>query len=179
MASIEPRERARHAYERGRIRLGLRAALAVIPLMALSMLICGRPELTLPTGGALFAVTAWLRARGQAYGRALVPGYLAGCAPLALPVALRASGHCCVGGACWSGCILACVAGGLFAGIATGFLSTTERDKRGPFFVSMLLVSGLVGGLGCAMAGLSGVLGMAVALGTTSLPISWVAQRDA
>jgi hypothetical protein len=74
--------------------------------------------------------------------------------------------------------MVACVAGGLFAGITTGFFSATERSERGAFLTSMLLVAGLVGGLGCVLAGVSGVVGMALALGATSWPVARIAQRD-
>lgn len=164
MAPTDVRERARLAYERSRVRLGLIAALPVIPLAGVSMLVCGRPEVTLPAGMALFVVTAWLRARGQAYSRAIVPGFLSGLAPLALPIVLRTSGHCCIGGACWSGCMLACVAGGLLAGIGAGVFAAAEHRSRGVFLASVLLVAALVGVLGCVMAGLSGIVGMTIAL---------------
>jgi hypothetical protein len=168
MTPTDARRRSRRAYELSRVRLGLVAALPVIPLVAFSMLACGRPALTIATGVVLFAVTASLYARGQAYGRAIMPGYLAGAAPLLLPVALRASGYCCFGGVCWSGCMVACVAGGLLAGLGAGFFAAAEHRSRGPFLVSLLLVAGLVGALGCVMIGLSGVVGMTVALGLSA-----------
>jgi hypothetical protein len=168
MTPIEARRRARRAYELARLRDGVRAALPVIPLVAVSMLACRRPEFTLPAGIGLFAVTTWLRARGEVYARAIVPGFLSGAAPLALPLVLRTSGHCCIGGVCWSGCMLACVAGGLLAGVGAGFFAAAEHRSRGPFLASVLLVAGLVGVLGCVMAGLAGVAGMAVALGTSA-----------
>jgi hypothetical protein len=177
MTPTEARQRVRHAYELGRVRIGLITALPVIPLVAVSMLACRRPEFTLPAGVALFSVTAWLRARGQVYGRAIVPGFLSGAAPLVLPLALRTSGHCCIGGACWSGCMLACVAGGLLAGVGAGFFAVTEHHSRGAFLASVLLVAGLVGVLGCVMAGLAGVVGMAIALATSAM--GYLAVRPA
>jgi hypothetical protein len=169
MTSSEARGRTKRAYELSRVRLGLVAALPVVPLVAVSVLACRRPDFTLPAGAALFVVTAWLRARGQAYARAIVPGFVSGAAPLVLPLALRTSGHCCIGGACWSGCMLACVAGGLLAGVGAGFFAAAERESRGAFLTSLLLVAGLVGVLGCVMAGLVGVVGMALALGTSAM----------
>jgi hypothetical protein len=169
MTSIDARQRARRAYELTRVRLGFVTALPVIPLVALSIVACGTPEVTLPTGVVLFGVTAWLRARGQAYGRAILPGFLAGAAPFLLPIVLRTSGHCCIGGACWSGCMLACVGGGLFAGVGAGFFAASEQQARAPFLASVLLIAGLVGVQGCVMAGLSGVVGMTVGLGTSAM----------
>jgi hypothetical protein len=105
-----------------------------------------------------------LRARGQVYGRALLPGLLAGSAPLVLPLVLRASGHCCIGGACWSLCMLGCVGGGLLAGIAIGVVAGGEEEDRGTFLLAATLVAGLSGVLGCAMAGLSGIAGMVISI---------------
>jgi len=177
MTPTDARRRSRRAYELSRMRLGFLAALPVIPLVAFSMFACGRPDFSLPAGGALFAVTTWLGARGEAYGRAIVPGFLSGAAPLLLPLALRTSGHCCVGGVCWSGCMLACVAGGVLAGLGAGFFAAAEQRNRGAFLGSVLLVAGLVGVLGCVMAGLSGVAGMALALGTSAT--GYLAARPA
>jgi len=169
MTPTENRRRARSAYELSRARLGLLAALPVIPLVVVSVLACRRPELTLPAGAALFLVTALLRSRGGSYARAIVPGFLTGAAPLVLPLVLRTSGHCCIGGACWSGCVVACVTGGLLAGIGAGYFAAAEDESRGAFLTSLLAVAGLVGVLGCVMAGLVGVAGMAIALGTSAM----------
>ena len=162
------RQRTRHAYERSRVRLGLISALPVIPLVAISVIAWGRPALTLSTGLVLFAVTAWLHARGELYGRAILPGFLSGMAPLVLPIALRSSGHCCIAGVCWSGCMVACVVGGVVAGVVAGFFAAAEERSRGAFLAWVTLVAGLVGVLGCAMAGLAGVAGMTIALGMSA-----------
>ncbi|MEY4581169.1 MAG: hypothetical protein RL701_5872 [Pseudomonadota bacterium] len=179
MASTDLRTRSKRAYERSRMHLGLRAALPVIPTVALSMYACGRPALTLSAGVLLFATVAWLRARGQAYGRAVMPGAIAGLAPLVLPLALRSSGHCCIGGACWPACMLACVGGGLFAGIALGFTAASQREDSTAFLLCATWVAGLVGALGCAMAGTAGMFGMMIAICATSLPMTLVARSRA
>jgi hypothetical protein len=173
------RSRARGAYERSRLGLGVRAALPVLPMAALSLLVCERPALTLACGGLLFVLAVALRARGGSYGRALVPGLLAGSAPLILPLVLRASGHCCIGGACWSLCMLGCTLGGLVAGVAIGVAAAMERDQRGAFLLSATLVAGLAGVLGCAMAGASGIAGMALAIAGASIPTAIAARARA
>lgn len=179
MARSELHTRARLAYERSRLMLGLRAALPVVPMVALSCLVCEKPSLALGAGALLFVFAIGLRARGQAYGRALMPGLLAGSAPLILPLVLRASGHCCIGGACWSLCMLGCTLGGLLAGVAIGVMAAGEREDRGAFLLSATAVAGLSGVLGCAMAGASGIAGMAIAIAVTSLPTALLARARA
>jgi hypothetical protein len=179
MAPSDVQSRARLAYERSRLVLGARAALPVVPMVALSLIVGEKPGLALGAGAALFLVALGLRARGQAYSRALVPGLLAGSAPLILPLVLRASGHCCIGGACWSMCMLGCTLGGFFAGVAIGVTAASEREDRGVFLLSATLVAGLAGVLGCAMAGASGIAGMAIAMAATSLPTALIARARA
>jgi len=145
-------------------------------MTALSVALCERVGLTLAIGACLFAAAVVLRARGEVYGRALIPGLLAGAAPLLIPLALRSSGHCCIGQACLPVCMLGCVAGGFIAGVSLGLATVSEQQNRGGFLLSATLVAGLAGMLGCAMSGASGIVGMAVSMLITSLPVTLVAR---
>jgi hypothetical protein len=165
------RARTRRAYELGRLRLGLWAALPVIPMAALSLLVCRRPQLTLAAGLALFALAVGLGMRGQVYGRALRPGLWAGSVPLILPAVLRTGGHACIGGACWSLCMIGCIGGGVLAGVAIGLTSAAQEKDRGAFLLVAIVVACLAGMLGCAMAGVSGIAGMAIAIAAAPLPV--------
>ena len=127
----------------------------------------------------LFVLAACLRARGQVYGRALLPGLLAGSVPLVLPLLLRAAGHCCIGGACWSLCMVGCIGGGLLAGIAIGLRAAAEREERATFLLVATLVAGLTGVLGCAMAGASGIAGMVIATAAAPWPVAIAARARA
>lgn len=177
MAQTDLRSRAKRAYELERLRLGVVAALPVVPLVALSMCVSGGPKLALSAGILLAALAVCLRARGQAYGRALMPGLLAGTVPLLLPMALRASGHCCVAGVCWPGCMMACIGGGLVAGLAVGITAAGQNEQRGAYLISAVSVAGLTGALGCAVVGVAGLVGMALAICLTSVPISFARLR--
>jgi hypothetical protein len=163
--------RARRAYELGRLRLGLRTALVVMPMIGLSLLLSTRPALSWSAGALLFALVAALSARGGAHGRAVVPGLLAGSLPLLLPALLRTSGHCCIGGACWSMCMAGCIVGGLFAGVAIGLVAASEPE-RSRFLLASTAIAGLAGALGCVMAGALGIAGMALAVLASSWPIA-------
>jgi len=176
MEATDLRARCKDAYERGRMQLGLRAAWPVLPIAALSMLLTHRPMVTLAASALLIVLTVSLRARGLAYGRALLPGFMAGAAPLILPILLRSSGHCCIGQACWQVCMLGCIGGGFVAGISLGIATAAQPDDRGAFLLSATAVAGLVGMLGCAVSGMSGVIGMVLAMLLTSLPVSFVAK---
>ena len=179
MDTADARADCRRAYELGRARLGLGTAWVVAPMVALSLLVCTRPLLTLATGACLFLVAAALRWRGEVYARALVPGFLAGSAPLLLPLLFRSASHCCIGGVCCSACLLGCIGGGVIAGVAVGLAAALERDQRGVFLLSATLVAGLAGMLGCAIVGLSGIAGMMIALAVTSLPVTLAARARA
>jgi hypothetical protein len=179
METTELRARCKNAYERGRIELGVRDAWPVLPIAALSLLLTDRLGTTLAVSALLIVLSVSLRARGLAYGRALVPGFLAGAAPLVLPLLLRSSGHCCIGQACWQVCMLGCIGGGFVAGISLGMASASQPDNRAAFLLSATAVAGLVGMLGCAVSGISGVLGMVAAMLLTSLPVSIMASAKA
>lgn len=176
MEAIDLRARCKQAYERGRVQLGVRAAWPVFPIAALSALLTDRLAVTLTVSAILIILTVSLSARGLAYGRAVVPGFVAGAAPLALPLLLRSSGHCCIGQACWQVCMLGCIAGGFVAGLSLGLGTAAQRDGRAAFLLSATAVAGLVGMLGCGVSGISGVIGMTVAMLATSLPVSFVAK---
>lgn len=178
MEVTDLRARCKAAYERERIRLGLRSAWPVLPIAALSLWLTDRYALTLAVSALLALLAVSLRTRGLAYARALTPGFVAGAAPLVLPLLLRSTGHCCLGGACWQVCMLGCVGGGLVAGISLGMATAAQTEDRGAFLLSATAVAGLVGMLGCAMSGVSGVAGMILAMLITSLPVSLVAKTS-
>lgn len=170
------RTRVRRAYELGRFRFGFRSGLFVLPLLVLSLVACHQPVLSLVVGVLLLTIAVTFRWRGKAYGRAVMPGLLAGSAPMMLPLLLRGAGHCCIGGACWSICILSCIGGGLLAGATIGLISATERNHRWMFLASSALIAGLTGMLGCAIVGVAGIAGMLVSVVASSFPVAMVAR---
>jgi hypothetical protein len=179
MASIDlslQRVRARRAYELGRWRHGLRAAPAVLAMVALSLGVGGSAVLAATAGLALLGLAVAFGWRGQVWGRAVVPGLLAGSAPLVLPPLLRSAGYCCIGNNCWSFCMLGCMLGGLLAGVAIGVASAAEKEGRAKFLGAATALASLAGILGCAIVGVSGIAGMALAVMLSSLPTAAVAR---
>lgn len=174
MASIDPsvlHARVKRAYERGRLRWSATAGAIVLPMIALSLHAGAKPTWAIVTGTVLLVLAVGFRWYGRTWGRAVLPGLLAGSAPLLLPLLLRTGGHCCFGGACVSVCLLGCIGGGVLAGAAIGVASVGEQDRVG-FLGAATLLAALTGTLGCAVVGLSGMAGMIVAVLATSMPIA-------
>jgi hypothetical protein len=170
------RSHLRRRYELGRWSRGLRCGLVVVPIAVLSGVVVREAVWATAVGVALFALVTVLSWRGQSYGRAVMPGLLAGSVPLVLPLALRSTGLCCVGGVCLPLCMLACTMGGLVAGISLGLRSAAEKAERWTFLAAATAIAALSGGLGCVMVGTAGIVGMAIAMLVTALPTAMAAH---
>jgi hypothetical protein len=145
-------ETARGAYERGRILAGLRIASLAVPMAAASLLVCGRPSVTLPAVSLLVLVITALVWRGGDAGRGARLGLLAGIPPLLLPMFAVAAGHVCNA----SFCVYfpaVCLAGGVLGGALVTWLCRGRRAS--PLAAAGVAV--LAGSLGCLVAGLAGV----------------------
>lgn len=169
--------RARRAYEVGRLRASLPTVAVVVPMVALSFVLCERYTATTCGGIALAAVLAAALWRGRHFARGARAGLVAGLGPLLLPLATCF--HLCAGGVC----LLApavCVLAGLMGGAALG-LHARHRVPTGPdaggYLLAALTVAGLVGSLGCVIAGASGVAGMVVGLALGTAPVLWWPAR--
>ena len=163
-------QRVRSAYEWGRLRRGLGVACLVVPMMALSLGCCGKPSVAVVVGIALATLVTALIWRGGPLGRAVVPGLLAGIAPLVLPMvagpgcALLGEGY----GARY--CLLACVVGGLVSGGVVAYLGSRISEDRGAFIVVAGGIAALAGSLGCVIVGLGGIGSMIIGLALVSVP---------
>jgi hypothetical protein len=186
MATIDPTTqrtlllaRSRSAYERGRVVHALRAAWLALPMVAFSMTLAERPQLSLGAGALLIILTLALRYRGGPTGRAVMPALIAGLVPLLLPMLMRAGGPCCIAGACWPVCMIGCILGGVTAGLMIGFASVLERESRGAFLIAATLISGLAGVLGCSIVGAAGMAGMLLAVIAAAWPVAMLARARA
>ena len=169
--------RARRAYELGRLRWSLR----LLPLLAAAgaaALACGRPAgLCCAMLAALAPLAVGLAYAGGPGGRAVGPGLLAGSFALALPLAVRTIGHVCASDVCMSLCLPSCVAGG---GIAGALLALRAAKEQGGalFIASGLAIAGLMGALGCTLAGAGGVIGMAAGALAAGAPVLALKPRQ-
>jgi hypothetical protein len=168
--------RARRAYELGRLRAALRVAPFVL-MAAAAAFACGRPlTLTSALAGALLVFSVGAVYAGGPGGRGVVPGLVAGAAPLAMPLLMATLGHACFGPACMSLCLPACVVGGAVAGVVIArSAARPEPDRR--FVVAAVTVAALTGALGCTIAGVAGVLGMIAGTVAAGTPVLVAARR--
>src|SRR5579859_7330141 len=90
------------AYERGRARHALVAALPIVALAAIASRIEHRVGLTAVVGAAMYALAAFFFWRGRGLARGVIPGVAAGVLPFAAMQAARLYGHACAGPMCFS-----------------------------------------------------------------------------
>ena len=161
--------RARRAYERGRVLLGLRRAGIAVPMGLLSLYCCGRPTATCIAAGLLAATIVFFEWRGEALGRGARLGVWIGLPPLLLPIAVAATGHMCGASFCalYPGC---CLAGGIAAGAALGWWGV-HRGLDVRVGAAAAVVAALVGSLGCLIAGITGLAGLVVGLALGATPM--------
>jgi hypothetical protein len=158
------------AYERGRVRHAFAGA---GPLLALATLVASlqpAPLVVLGVGVVLFASGVVLLWRGQQLGRGAWVGASAGLIPLGFGICVRAYQHWCQGSMFMPGCVAACAAGGVVAGVWIALVAKQEVTKVA-FVASAAGVALLTGALGCSCAGPLGVGGMLVGL---LVPFGWL-----
>jgi hypothetical protein len=163
------RARARGAYERGRAREAIVAASFAVPFAVVVGLVEHHLVACLVVGAALGVTVAFLHFRGRDLARGIVPGIVAGVAPLAF-ANLSMKLHLCIGDSCTSACIVACAAGGLAAGLFSAWFARRSTFPRAAW-VSAVSVALLVGALGCVCVGVFGVLGLVGGLLVGSAPL--------
>jgi hypothetical protein len=176
MEPIELRARARRAYELGRARLGAKAAAAAL-LIAAAAVALGRPlDLTALLSAALAVLVAALAFRGGASGRAVWAGLSAGSGAMLLPLAVLTAGCRLFGPACLRFCLPACVVGGAAMGAALAILARRQEQGEREFLASGAVVAAVTASLGCTLAGVGGVAGMALGTVLAGTPV-WLAAR--
>ncbi|MBX7196504.1 MAG: hypothetical protein K1X94_30905 [Sandaracinaceae bacterium] len=174
---IEPTlARARRAYELARLRRALVHALPSLALFVVLMLEGGARDTTgLVASLALYPTTVLALHLGQGAGAAALPALLFGLVPFVIVRVAESSGHVCLGEACVSWCLPACVIGGLAGGALVGARGRRERDRLGYALAAITLVV-LEGAVGCRCAGHAGLAG--IVLGTLAgTTVPWLAWR--
>lgn len=167
-------DRARRAYELGRVRRALKVALFVPVLTALAVACCGPKAGALVCGGLLSVAVVALLWRGEAAGRAVLPGVLAGLAPFSLAVCGALGGHPCVEGPWCTFLVGACFVGGLVGGLFVA--ASSSRGNWRELGVGAGLAA-LTGALGCVVAGTVGVVGLGAGVLFGALPVFALRSR--
>ena len=163
--------RVQRAYERARL---MRATIGVLPfaLFAVVAVCCGTNAQFGIVAGALLVGGAGLALwRGEAVGRSVLPGVAWGVIPFGFALIARASGHFCTGSACVSWCIPACAAGGVAAGLGL-FFAGRRSPRPWVFWGAGAALALLTGSLGCSCVGAGGVIGLALGLSISVVPMA-------
>ncbi|MCH9651221.1 MAG: hypothetical protein K0U98_23555 [Deltaproteobacteria bacterium] len=166
--------RARRAYELGRLRSQLHwATLALAPL-ALGLHFSGKTAAMFGTCILLSLLILALRWRGQQYAQGVLPGLTAGLLALSVPVLACSSGLC---PARPSPLLLTlCVGGGVMAGAVVTLRALSTQCCSVPFLLAAASVAAVTASLTCAVAGVSGILGMILGLAVASSPVLVLAR---
>ena len=169
-SEIRLEDRARRAYEGGRFGWALRRGLAVPVVASAALVGCEQVAATVACIGLLALAVVGCLWRGGSYAVGVRPGLLAGMAPFALPVAAHATGHACSATLCLF-LPTFCIAGGVVGGVVLG--AQGHRLVEGPlgFWISAVVVAALAGSVGCMVAGLAGLTGMALGLVLGAAPV--------
>ena len=168
--------RARRAYELGRLRAKLPAALFAVPPAVVALDICGRPWLTVPLAGLLAVALVAAHWRGEAAARGATAGLMAGALAFAVPILVNGMGLCQQLPSL--AFVLVCGGGGLASGGVLAARALRHDGPRALFLISGGLIAGLTGGLGCALAGLGGLAGVAAGVCLGLAPAA-LARSDA
>jgi hypothetical protein len=153
--------RARVRYELVRARRALVGFAPVLALVVVASHVDTHPSAALTFGMSAFVLGAVFLWYGRDLKRAVLPGLAAGLIPLGLAICARHVGHACVGDCCMVLCVPACTVGGLIAGASVA-IGAMRRDLGFGFWLAASIVALLTGAMGCACAGYSGVVGLAL-----------------
>ena len=161
MRSTELQDRARRAYEVGRLQHALGVVWIWLPLFLVCLLFCGDSAVICGLGSMLYAAAVFLLWRGRVLGRAVIPGFVAGAVALACPLVCRFLRWEAAGPG-------ACGLGGFIAGLALATLAR-RHSHRLIFFAAGALIAGLLAAMGCSAFGWAGVLGGVVGIAVSGL----------
>jgi hypothetical protein len=149
----------RVSYEWARTKRALFGFAPVLVIVAVAGALGRRPSLALAFGVVLFLLGAGLLWYGRDLKRAVLPGLLAGLAPLALVLCASHVDHLCTSAGCMMLCLPACAAGGLIAGLTVGVVM--HRARKGPrLWIAASAVALLTGAMGCVCIGATGLAGL-------------------
>ena len=187
MAEFDIQQLQRQVRRRYEIQRAMWALLGSVPLIVVVVVACCNSQRI--TTSAIFGSAALLVGiamlwRGRDAQRAVLPALVAGAIPLTLALWANQAHSCCgVGSACTtdmpSMCLLACSVGGVAAGLLMAAVG--HRWRAGLWFwLSATAVSALVGAMGCACVGYTGLFGLAGGYSIGVLPgiLSWLRRRN-
>lgn len=165
------RERARRAYELGRLKRGAARAWPVVLLAAVSSFMCHEPFVSIGIGTGLFAVVAACYWHSRVVAQAANAGLKIGVAAFAVLVASFSFYYAPY---CSTLTALLVINGG--CGLGAGVLLSIEsaRMKTGGnlFLLLASVVAAACGMLACILFGPVGTIGMAAGVALTTAPVA-------
>ncbi len=173
--------RARRAYARAHVASGVRGIALAGVLVASAVALHRTTHATWLVASALAATLATLGWRGGAWRRGALAGIAAGIPVFVAPALyfLTTRGHCpqCVMAPSLT-CMLTCIATSSVAGIAVGYVATSDESPRrfGGGAIATALLTGL---LGCGTVGFVGAIGVLFGLAAGGVTGWAVAGRTA
>jgi hypothetical protein len=176
MASIDLAQverRVRRRYEWSRAKQAVVGFSPVFLVIALATLLARQPSQAGGFGAATFLAGAAMLWYGREPQRAVLPGVLAGFVPLSLALCANHL-HVCTGNGCVALCIPACSVGGLIAGYAVARVGK-QRRAGASFWLSASALALLMGAMGCACVGYSGILGLGLGFTVFAVP-GWLSR---
>lgn len=163
-------ERSKRSYERARFGRALLGALPFVGIVGVAI-VCGADRGAGACIGAIVvAMASFALWRGESLGRAVLPGVLFGVVPLSLALVAKATGHVCTGSTCVSLCVPACTAGGIVAGMGL-YLAGRKAKQPWVFWGVGALLALATGSLGCSCVGAGGIVGLALGLSVSAVPM--------
>ena len=162
-------QRARRAYEFGRLRralLGIAPMALLVPIFAC---LSHRPGSVLAFGAAVIASATAMLWYGRDPQKAVLPGVAAGLVPLVLALCANQV-HACASGRCSTLCVPACALGGVVAGLAVAWVGNRRKAGVG-FWVSSSGLALLTGAMGCSCVGYSGLVGLGLGFAGGVVPV--------
>ncbi|MCX7807630.1 MAG: hypothetical protein N2515_03390 [Deltaproteobacteria bacterium] len=152
-------QKIRSAYERARLRHALIKGWPGL-LFVVAIAIEAPEAFRLLVALAIYATVALAIYIGGSAGRAARLSAWAAWIPFLIVRLAESRTHSCLGGACVSWCLPACVLGGSSAGGLVGWLGR-KADDPFAYLIASVGILFLGGSLGCECAGLSGLIGIA------------------
>ena len=165
--NLELRNNLKNAYERARFLSALKYLWWVVPLIIISFATCGSFLAPTLLGCSLAVLTVFFAWRGLEFGRALIPGLIAGTVAIIIPVGAHLLEIC-----CHTNLELEiCVASGVFGGVILGWTTSRIQKNKTKTFLISALIAGLTAALGCASLGVGAVIGLVIVLLLSAVPV--------
>jgi hypothetical protein len=171
------RDRARRAYERGRLRAAVLGAWPVVALASVCLVLGARWWIVLAVASLHAALVVVFLQRGRAAGRAVTTGWLAGSLPLVVSLMGCRVPHACGGGSCVAWCLPGCLAASLVAGVVIVRRALDRRAEARETAFAAAVVAALTGGMGCTMLGLGGAIAILAGLAIVTAPALLITAR--